>query len=388
MPTRLSELIVFGILLFAMPFQAWGQVSDAARDTFRKGTEALRNGDLDQAADAFQQVTKSSPGFAEAYLNLGLVRVQQGKYESAAQALQRAISLSPRLRGANLFLGIAQYRENRLPEAISALKRETSVDPKNAKAFMWLGVAELAAGENAAATSTLDQAAKLDPSDVDILYHRGRAHMLVSKDSYEQMYKLAPNSWRVHEVLSQSYAQADRLEDAIKEAQQAIDLKPDEPGLHEELADILWQQNQLEQAEDQFQKELEIDPESVTAMYKLAVVNIERSKPEAAEKLLAEVLRRSPLYPGAHYQMGRAQGQLGQVQEAIRSFSAVVQQPAHVDSETLRQSYYQLAQLYRRDQKPEESRAALNSFLRLKQEADAAQSLHLQDKMKRASSAQ
>jgi hypothetical protein len=41
--------------------------------------------------------------------------------------------------------------------------------------------------------------------------------------------------------------------------------------------------------------------------------------------------------------------------------------------------------LYRREQKPEQSRAALDSFMRLKQQADARQAQKLQDKLKRSS---
>jgi len=56
--------------------------------------------------------------------------------------------------------------------------------------------------------------------------------------------------------------------------------------------------------------------------------------------------------------------------------------------ETVRQSYYQLAQLYRRTKQPEQSRAALDSFMKLKQQADARQAQKLQDKLKRAPEAQ
>jgi len=66
----------------------------------------------------------------------------------------------------------------------------------------------------------------------------------------------------------------------------------------------------------------------------------------------------------------------------------VVADAGRSDSETVRQSYYQLAQLYRRAQRPEDSRAALDSFMRLKQQADAAQAQKLEDKLKRASEAQ
>jgi tetratricopeptide (TPR) repeat protein len=166
-------------------------------------------------------------------------------------------------------------------------------------------------------------------------------------------------------------------------------MKPAEPGLHEELADIYWKQNQLVKAEEQFQAELNIDSESLSSMYKLSVVSIERSKPQVAADLLAAVLRKTPHNVDAHYQLGRAEAQLGKPELAINDFSAAIassaQQP---DSESVRQSYYQLAQLYRREQKPEQSRAALDSFMRLKQQADARQAQKLQDKLRLSSQAE
>jgi len=348
----------------------------------------MRDGRWDEAAAAFGEATVLAPTSAKAYFNLGLARLQQGHLDDAQVALKHTVSLAPKLRGANLFLGIVQYRENDYASAIASLKREIQVDPANAKTLMWLGVAQLAAGDASAASVALDRAAQLSPADVDVLYHRGRAHMLVSKESYEQMYKADPDSWRVHQALAQSFVEADRLEDAVNECQVALRQRPTEPGLHEELGDIYWKQNQLEKAESSFQDELKIDSESVSSMYKLAVVSLERAKPETTAALMNEVLRRAPRYLDAHYQMGRAQAQLGQVDAAIASFKAAVADAGQTDRESLRQSYYQLAQLYRRAQRPEESKTALEAFMRLKQEADAAQSQKLEDKMKRASAGQ
>jgi tetratricopeptide (TPR) repeat protein len=356
--------------------------------SFQQGTEASRSGQWEQAAEDFTKAVSLDPASAPAYLNLGLSRLQQGRVDDAVKVLNRAVTLSPKLRGANLFLGIARYRSNDFSGAITALKHEIRLDPRNAQARMWLGVVQLVAGDAVAASASLDEAAKLSPGDVDILYHRGRAHMLVSKESYEQMYRADPQSWRVHQALAQSFVEADRLEDAAKECEIAIQMRPNEPGLHEELADIYWKQNRLEKAETGFEDELKIDGESLSAQFKLAVVSLERSKPETTVALLNELLRKSPKYPGAQYQLGRAQAQLGQVDAAIGSFKAVVADAREADSETIRQSYYQLAQLYRRAQRPDDSRAALSSFMRLKQEADAAQAQKLEDKMKRSAEAQ
>jgi tetratricopeptide (TPR) repeat protein len=352
--------------------------------SFNQGTASMRSADWASAADWFAKAVKLQPASAEAHFNLGLAELQQGQLQEAITAFTETLRLSPRLRGAHLFLGVAHYRNNDYADAIATLRRETQIDPANAKAFMWLGVAQLAVGDAEAATSSLDKAARLAPGDVDILYHRGRAHMLVSKDSYEQMYKADPNSWRVHQALAQSFVEADRLEDADHECETALNLRPSEPGLHEELADIYWKQNQLEKAESAFQDELKVDPESISSKYKLAVVSLERSKPDVTVALLTQVLQVAPRYRDSYYQKGRAEAQMEQVQAAIADFKAEVALGSHGDAESVRQSYYQLAQLYRRAQQPEESKAALEAFLRLKQQEDSAQAQKLQDKVNRS----
>ena len=371
------------LLLLAGPASLLGQ-NTGFEKAFNQGTQEMRAGDWNGAVTSFTLATKILSTSAEAQFNLGLSQLQQGHPQAAIPSLNRAIELSPRLKGSHLFLGVARYRLNDYPAAITALRKETQIDPGNGKALMWLGVAQLAAGDNAAAAAALDKAAELSPSDVDILYHRGRAHMLVSKDSYEEMYKADPNSWRVHQALAQSFVEADKVEDAVHECQAALNLRPQEPGLHEELADIYWNQNQLDKAEVAFQEELKVDPDSISSMYKLAVVSLERSKPEVTVTLLTQVLQQSPGYRDAHYQKGRAEAQLGQVSEAIGDFKAEVAMGDRGDAESLRQSYYQLAQLNRRAQQPEESKAALDDFLRLKQKEDASQAQKLQDKVNRS----
>ncbi len=79
---------------------------------------------------------------------------------------------------------------------------------------------------------------------------------------------------------------------------------------------------------------------------------------------------------------------MGNVDLAVASFNAAVKKSGTEDTEILRQSYYQLAQLYRRQQKTDESRAALDSFMRLKQQVDAQQEQKLQDKLKRSAQMQ
>src|SRR5215470_5242008 len=219
LPVKLAglDVIALPVLCTVCAGLLFAQRPPGVDDRFRQAAEAMRNGNLDAAAEGFAAVAKEVPTFPEAHLNLGLVREEQGRHEEAIASFQKALLLNPKLRGANLFLGIAEYRLNWLDEAVPFLRKETEAYPKDAIAWMWLGVVELAREHAEDAAEALDKAARLAPDHTDILYHRGQAHLLVSKNSYERMFKVDPKSWRVHQVLGQIASEAERYNDALYE---------------------------------------------------------------------------------------------------------------------------------------------------------------------------
>src|SRR5437660_6086939 len=89
------------------------QTGDSARSSavntiFQEATAAQRAGHLEEAATGYQRVLELQPRFAEAGLNLGLVREEQGKYADAVTVLSKAVAIKPGLRGAYMFLAIAE----------------------------------------------------------------------------------------------------------------------------------------------------------------------------------------------------------------------------------------------------------------------------------------
>src|ERR1700751_3355413 len=197
-PSRSTTLTVFCFLIFLCVAVVARAQNATVEEQFRQATDAMKAGRLDEAAQTLSSIVSTSPTFAEAHLNLGLVREEQGKNEEAIASFRKALALKPRLRGANLFLGVAQYRLNDLTNALAAVRKETLFYPNDANAWMWVGGIELPADRPEEAVTALDKAYKLSPGNIDILYHRGRAHLLVSKASYERMFRADPNSWRVH----------------------------------------------------------------------------------------------------------------------------------------------------------------------------------------------
>lgn len=338
--------------------------SQGVQQQMQRGAQAMSAGDYAAAVQAYTAVTKARPDFAEGNFNLGLALEQADRIPEARAALETALRLKPGLRGANLFLGIADYRLNRTKEAIAALERETRIDPKNAKAYMWLGICQLDNNDPQGAIAPLDKAYALDPKDVDILYHRGHAYMQVANASYAAMYKVDPDSMRVHEVLADAYARGSRTADAISEYELAVRTAPNHPGLHEELGDQYWESGALQKAAEAYRRELAIDPYAVTSMYKLGSLLVTNWDAEAGVDLLRRALKTDPAFHDAHYYLGIGLVRLNQPREAIPEFEQVI--AADPTGDHAKTSYYKLTLIYRGLHEPEQEKNALANFLRLR----------------------
>jgi tetratricopeptide (TPR) repeat protein len=368
-----QNLLAGAVFLFAtLACSAQTPLPPAVAQEFQRASEAMQNGDLDQAGDGFAAVAKQVPTFAEAFLNLGLVREEQGRHDEAVADFQKALQLKPKLRGANLFLGIAEYRSNQLDASLAALRKETAISSKDANAWMWLGIVALEKENGDEAVQALDQAAKLSPNNVDILYHRGRAHLFVSQESYARMFKADPKSWHVRQILAEADADADRHLDAIAEYQAAIQLAPNEPRLHEDLGTEFRNAGKMQEAEDAFRKELEIDPNNVVAQYKLGVLLTEKGDATQGKQLIEAALKVRTDLVHADYNLGRAEMLLGNDAAAAEDFQRATKTDS--DPDVLQQTWYRLGTVLRRMHRTQEAQQAFAMFQKLKDaEAEASQ---------------
>jgi tetratricopeptide (TPR) repeat protein len=178
------------------------------------------------------------------------------------------------------------------------------------------------------------------------------------------MFKVDPGSWRVHRVLAQANAEAERHTDAIAEYEAAIKLAPTQPGLHEELGSEYRNVNKIPEAEQAFQRELEIDPHNALARYKLGAIAVEQGDGAKAKELIEAALREKPGLIHADYNLGRAEMMVGEEESAaIHLHKAATEDP---DPEVAEQAWYQLGTIYRRLRRMDEARNAMDMFQKLK----------------------
>jgi len=339
---------------------------DRVETDLRLGAEAMHRGKIDEAETLFREVIQLAPQLADGYLDLGLAQLKQGKLADAADSLEDALQRNPKATGASMFLGITYFQMNRLDQARAALQQEISLSPDNAEALMWLGITELAAGNPERAVGPLDRAAELSPKDINILDYRGRAHLLVSKDSYARMYALDPNSWRMHRLSAQIFAESNQHKDAIREYQAAIKLAPKQADLYEELGDEYRKDGSLDLAAATYKNELELTPHNAVALYDLGSVFVDEGKAQEGVPLLKEAVQIFAKPTVADYYLGRGLADLGQYAEAVDHLEkAAASSP---ESEVALHSYYKLSQVYHKMQRPGDARDALARFQKLQEQ--------------------
>ncbi|MEJ7712686.1 MAG: tetratricopeptide repeat protein [Pyrinomonadaceae bacterium] len=109
---------------------------------------------------------------------------------------------------------------------------------------------------------------------------------------------------------------------------------------------FIGRQRNLQAAEDEFQKELAIDPHNTLALYKLGSIRVESGSPKEGLPLLEKAVGQNLSVVDAYYYLGKAQGQLGQVDAAVGSLRRVIDGEA--SPELKESAYYQLSVIYRK----------------------------------------
>jgi tetratricopeptide (TPR) repeat protein len=331
------------------------------------GSDAMHQGNVVDAEHFFKQVTLVSPLLADAYLGLGLTQMRENKALDASESLGKAIELNPQLLGAHMFLGIANYQLSRFDDANKALQEEIALQPKNTEALTWLGIVELGSGRPDLAAPPLDQAAGLKQNDPNILYYRGRAHTLIAEQTYQALYRLDPDSWYVHRALAESFSASGQPEKAIAEYEAAIQKQPGNPDLYESLGELDQKVSRFENATKAYQEELKLSPENGIALYNLGKIGVETGDPATGVVMLQRAVEVHASTAPTYFYLGLGLSKLGKNQEAGTWLEKSL---AEKPSEFIEQSaYYELARVYQKLNRKEDSEHALKELKRLKAEA-------------------
>lgn len=180
--------------------------------TAEKASEFFAKGNLEGAAQSYEDIILRYPDNLFAWSNLGVVRFQQQEFKEASIALEKAIRLQPEDAFSQSTLGITYYSMGRRDSAILALRRSVELDPRDPMTLNYLGMAlsqDGQEGQRAVAERLLRRAVELVPHYGDAHYNLAVALLIKNEpdpvaaaDHYRRALELGvPKSLTFEELL-------------------------------------------------------------------------------------------------------------------------------------------------------------------------------------------
>jgi len=311
------------------------------------------------AEQIYEQALTTAPENLEVRKRLGILQQTELKFAESIQTFQRVLVKDSSYSQTNFFLGVSYYGQGDISKAITSLQRELETPHPHPRTRFYLATLLQASGRDADAIQQLNQSLAENPKDSDALYQLARLHKNASFHAMEKLKELDPDSFQVHLLLGELYADEQRYPEAVKEYQAAQDKRASAQGIHYAIGVAYWAQNQFAPAEKEFQAALRENPkDALTNLYLGDIAVRDRRFAEAMQFLDAAQLAQ-PGMAQVHVLLGKCyqgQNQLDKAKEEL--LTAIEADPS------VAQAHYLLAQVYR---KLNDSAASANELAKFEQ---------------------
>ena len=204
------------------------------------GSFLMDRGKLTEAEPHFVEAVRIFPGFAEALVNLGLVREKQGRLAEAADCYQRALGIRATALGHYNFANLL-VRRSELQAAESHYRAALQLDPELAPAWQNLGVVEARQGK-----------------------------VIEAEQAYATAVRLRPGNADTHFSLGELLAGQQRWDEAIAQFKTALAAAPDDAEIHSHLASTLAAQGVFAEAAVHYSEACRLDARNPSYLNDLA----------------------------------------------------------------------------------------------------------------------
>jgi tetratricopeptide (TPR) repeat protein len=266
----------------------------------------------------------------------------RGDLATAIEKYKAMLKLAPDLAAAYNNLGLLYFQTRDYTKASQAFEAGLKLDPSMSPSLVLLGIAYFEQGDFGRARPVLERGVRAMPDDE-------QAQLFLALALAKRM---------------------EHYDAAAAQYKQALEKQPPGfPGLHYKLGNIYWLQGKWAQAKTEFDLELKTNPKNCMALWKTGNVMLQTKEDlTKASEFVDRALEICPNVPQAILDQARLAAEMGRDERALELFKRVAQLSPEESS-----VHYQLASLYRKLGKVEESNAELKIVRELKAKEDNAQ---------------
>jgi tetratricopeptide (TPR) repeat protein len=154
--------------------RAIGLDPDFADAWLRLGALRLENDQPAAALEVLQHLALQRPGYPEVHNLIGEAWLQIGHHDSALVAFGTSLVSNPSSVAAHIGSGRAHFAEKRFTEAQTEFRRALDLNPDEHEGYYFLGLVYAHQGRTREAVSSIEQCLAVKPNHVEAHYHLGR----------------------------------------------------------------------------------------------------------------------------------------------------------------------------------------------------------------------
>ena len=258
-----------------------------------------KTGSMDEAAAILKETTRKAPDYLPAWGRLAQLAFSQKKYDESLALLENVFSRD----GTNFEAGALQAEvrlaKGEVKQALEGLESLNKTYPNAPLAKYELARAYLRNNNPAQAAVVLNQAVTLNPDFAEAILLLGEVNLRAGDaqavvDSMKSLLKKRPNLTQAETLLATGYRSLGRLDDAAEIFQEQISSSPRRAEPQIGLGLILRQQQKLSDARKAFEKALELEPENVPAVEQLVELDILDKDFDSAFQRVQRQLQKTP----------------------------------------------------------------------------------------------
>ncbi len=299
------------------------------------GNEALKAGNVADAARCYQNAVRLAPDNVAALVNLAFAKSELELHNESRPLLERAIALDASNLDAWYMLGGLHERDQNLPLAKAAFLKVIALQPDFELAYRDLCRVLFQSGELESAKQIIQRGIDLNPSLADFHFYLGNViaaegDATAAQACFEKALALRPDFANAHWNLGHACEKQQKLEEALQAFQSAAKLEPESAVFQNAIGNIHFLRGQFQEAYIGYRSAVELDPLNAQLSVNVGLALHHQGEVYGAIHAFRNALKLSPEDAVAQLNLGGALLNKGSLKEAIQCYRRILQlDPQH-----------------------------------------------------------
>ena len=227
--------------------------------------EFVAEGNLDLAANAFGQLSRSDPKIALAHHQRGMCYLALGHSSKAADEFERTLQLNSQFLAAWFDLGIARLQMRRFQGSLTCFQHVLRASPNDFEALYYMAVALSEMGLDKQAKDSFRRSIAIQPAFGEAYFGLGRLEIrrndyAAALDAFRKAEQNGFSSPQFHAEFGWLLVECKQISAGLKQYSLALSLNPNDPVVHNNLAVALTRTGDVKSAIEHYQRALKLDP--------------------------------------------------------------------------------------------------------------------------------